>query len=74
MQTANVIDRSNVIADKAGSTLSDLYFKPFNIVLTYLDGESLSVFASHFGSADLLLVFAQTWALAVRLNLLILQN
>ena len=35
---------------------------------------NLSVFASHVGSTDLLLVFAQTWALAARLNLPALQN
>jgi hypothetical protein len=58
-----------------GSSLPSIHPKPFQIALAYLDGdESLSVFASYFESSIFLLRFAQTWALAARLCLPVLQN
>jgi hypothetical protein len=59
----------------AGSSLPNIHPKPFQIILAYLDGdESLSVFIGCFKSSIFLLRFAQTWALAARLCLPVLQN
>lgn len=52
------------------ATLLNVYFKLLHTVLTYLDDDdSFSTFASHICTPNLLLVFAQTWALAARLCL-----
>ncbi|KAI4961322.1 hypothetical protein J4E86_000350 [Alternaria arbusti] len=59
----------------SGTILPNVQVKPFQVVTNYLDGDHLpSVFASHVDSSAPLLLFAQTWALAARLGLPILQN
>ncbi|KAI4664036.1 uncharacterized protein J4E79_003536 [Alternaria viburni] len=59
----------------SGIILPNVQVKPFQVVTNYLDGDHLpSVFASHVDSSAPLLLFAQTWALAARLGLPILQN
>jgi hypothetical protein len=58
-----------------GSSLPSIRPKPFQIVLAYLDGDdALSVFTSYFESNTFLLRFAETWALAARLCLPVLQD
>ncbi|KAI4686940.1 uncharacterized protein J4E84_005311 [Alternaria hordeiaustralica] len=59
----------------SGTILPNVQVKPFQAVTSYLDGDNLpSVFANRVDSIAPLLLFAQTWALAARLGLPILQN
>ncbi|CAG5161338.1 uncharacterized protein ALTATR162_LOCUS6010 [Alternaria atra] len=60
-----------------GAILRGVEVEPFRAVVSYLDGDEsprISVFTNHIGSNEFLLFFAQTWVLAARLGLPILQN
>jgi hypothetical protein len=58
-----------------GSALPDVRIASWRIVLAYLDGEeALTALTTSTHDTALLLLFAQTWALAARLGLPIVQN
>lgn len=58
-----------------GSALPDVHIASLRIVLAHLDGdEALTTLTTSTRGTSLLLLFAQTWALAARIGLPIVQN